>query len=67
MGKTKLAAAAVSLGGVETIASYPVRMSHASIPKPEREWLGITDTLIRISAGLEESEDLLEDFEQALA
>ncbi|MDR1576140.1 MAG: PLP-dependent aspartate aminotransferase family protein [Treponema sp.] len=65
--RTKLAAAAVSLGGVETIASYPVRMSHASIPRPERERLGITDTLIRISPGLEDPEDLLEDFEQALA
>lgn len=67
LGRTKLAAAAVSLGGVETIASYPVRMSHASIPKPERERLGITDTLIRISPGLEDPEDLFEDFEQALA
>jgi cystathionine beta-lyase len=66
LGKVKLAASAVSLGGVETIASYPVRMSHASIPPAERERLGITDTLIRISAGLEDKEDLLEDFEQAL-
>jgi cystathionine beta-lyase len=66
LGKVKLAAAAVSLGGVETIASYPVRMSHASIPPAERERLGITDTLIRISTGLEDPEDLLEDFEQAL-
>jgi cystathionine beta-lyase len=67
LGKVNLAAAAVSLGGVETIASYPVRMSHGSIPKPERERLGITDTLIRISPGLEDPEDLLEDFERALA
>jgi cystathionine beta-lyase len=67
LGKVKLAAAAVSLGGVETIASYPARMSHAAIPKPERERLGITDTLIRISAGLEEKEDLLKDFEEALS
>ena len=66
LGKVKLAAAAVSLGGVETIASYPVRMSHASIPQEERERLGITDTLIRISPGLEDPEDLLADFEQAL-
>jgi cystathionine beta-lyase len=66
LGRIKLAAAAVSLGGVETIASYPVRMSHASIPQAERERLGITDTLIRISAGLEDPEDLLADFEQAL-
>ena len=66
LGRVQLAAAAVSLGGVETIASYPVRMSHASIPQAERERLGITDTLIRVSAGLEESEDLLEDFQRAL-
>jgi cystathionine beta-lyase/cystathionine gamma-synthase len=67
LGRTRLAAAAVSLGGVETIASYPVRMSHASIPPQEREWLGITDTLIRISAGLEDPDDLAADFEAALA
>jgi cystathionine beta-lyase len=67
LGKVKYAAAAVSLGGVETIASYPVRMSHASIPPAERERLGITDSLIRISAGLEDPEDLIEDFEEALA
>ncbi|GHV63326.1 cystathionine gamma-synthase [Spirochaetia bacterium] len=66
LGKVELAAAAVSLGGVETIASYPVRMSHASIPRAERERLGITDTLIRISPGLEDPEDLAADFEQAL-
>jgi cystathionine beta-lyase len=67
LGRTKLAAAAVSLGGVETIASYPVRMSHASMPPDERERLGITDTLIRISVGLEEAEDLMADFEEALS
>jgi cystathionine beta-lyase len=66
LGRVKLAAAAVSLGGVETIASYPVRMSHASMPRAERERLGITPTLIRISAGLEDREDLLADFEEAL-
>jgi cystathionine beta-lyase/cystathionine gamma-synthase len=66
LGKVQYAAAAVSLGGVETIASYPVKMSHASIPEPERQRLGITDTLIRISVGLEDPEDLLEDFDEAL-
>jgi cystathionine beta-lyase/cystathionine gamma-synthase len=66
LGRTELAAAAVSLGGVETIASYPVRMSHASIPPAERERLGITDTLIRISVGLEDPEDLIADFDRAL-
>lgn len=61
-----LAAVAVSLGGVETIVSYPVKMSHAAIPKPERERLGITDNLIRVSLGLEDIEDLTEDFSKAL-
>jgi len=66
LGKVELAAAAVSLGGVETIASYPVKMSHASIPLAERERLGITDTLVRISVGLEDIDDLIADFDQAL-
>jgi cystathionine beta-lyase/cystathionine gamma-synthase len=66
LGTVKLAAAAVSLGGVETIASYPVAMSHASIPQNERERLGITDTLIRISVGLEDPDDLIADFDEAL-
>lgn len=66
LSRIRLAAAAVSLGGVETIASYPVRMSHASMPPEERSRLGITDTLIRVSAGLEDAEDLAEDFEAAL-
>jgi cystathionine beta-lyase/cystathionine gamma-synthase len=64
--KVELAAAAPSLGGVETIASYPVRMSHINMAEAERERLGITDTLIRIAVGLEDAEDLIADFEQAL-
>jgi cystathionine beta-lyase/cystathionine gamma-synthase len=66
LAKVELAASAVSLGGVETIASYPVRMSHAAMPQAERSRLGITDTLIRISVGLEDIEDLITDFDQAL-
>jgi cystathionine beta-lyase/cystathionine gamma-synthase len=66
LGQVKLASAAVSLGGVETIASYPVKMSHAAMPAAERERLGITDTLIRISVGLEDVEDLIADFDKAL-
>jgi cystathionine beta-lyase/cystathionine gamma-synthase len=62
----RFAAPAVSLGGVETIASYPVTMSHAAMPPAERERLGITDTLIRISVGLEDIEDLIADFARAL-
>lgn len=66
MKKVSLAAVAVSLGGVETIVSYPCKMSHASIPEAEREKLGISSSLIRVSLGLEDPEDLIEDFGQAL-
>jgi cystathionine beta-lyase/cystathionine gamma-synthase len=64
--RIKVAAAAPSLGGVESIASYPVKMSHINMPVPERERMGITDNLIRISAGLESAHDLIADFDQAL-
>jgi len=57
---------AVSLGGVESILSYPATMSHAAMPKDEREKRGITDGLLRFSVGLEHVEDLIADFEQAL-
>jgi cysteine-S-conjugate beta-lyase len=56
---------AVSLGAVETIVSYPVKMSHAAIPKEEREKLGITDTLIRVSVGLEDIDDIISGFKKA--
>jgi cysteine-S-conjugate beta-lyase len=59
-------AVAVSLGGVETIVSYPVKMSHAAIPKDVRERLGVKDTLIRVSVGLEDVEDLIASFQKAL-
>ncbi|MRX52804.1 cystathionine beta-lyase [Bacillus idriensis] len=58
---------AVSLGAVESILSYPARMSHAAMPKEERERRGITDGLLRISVGLEDADDLIKDFKQALA
>jgi cystathionine beta-lyase len=64
---SKLAAFAVSLGGVESIISYPARMSHASVPADERLRKGITDTLVRLSVGLEDPEDLIADLEQAMA
>ena len=47
--------------------SYPVKMSHAAMPKAERERLGITENLIRVSVGLEDISDLTEDFERALS
>ncbi len=56
---------AVSLGGVESILSYPVTMSHAAIPKEERDKRGITEGLLRFSVGLENVDDLIADFEQA--
>lgn len=57
---------AVSLGGVESIVTYPVTMSHAAMPPAERALRGITDRLVRISVGLEAGEDLLADIRRAL-
>jgi cysteine-S-conjugate beta-lyase len=65
--KVKLPLVAVSLGGVETILSYPARMSHAAMPPSERNARGITDGLLRLSVGLEHPDDLIADFDQALA
>ena len=66
LNNVKNVAVAVSLGSVETIVSYPAKMSHASIPKEERDKLGITNTLIRVSVGLEDIEDLIESFKNAI-
>lgn len=57
---------AESLGAVESLISIPAKMTHASIPKDRREELGVTDGLIRVSVGLEDAEDLVEDLKQAL-
>ncbi|MCS6808764.1 MAG: cystathionine gamma-synthase [Bacteroidota bacterium] len=57
---------AESLGGVESLVCHPVSMTHASVPKETRDKLGITEGLIRLSVGIEDSEDLLEDIAQAL-
>lgn len=65
--KTKLFALAESLGGVESLIEHPAIMTHASIPKENREKLGILDNLVRISAGIEDIEDLIDDLETALA
>jgi cystathionine beta-lyase len=61
----KLLSVAVSLGGVESILSYPARMSHAAIPATIRNELGITDNLARLSIGLEAAEDIIADLSQA--
>jgi cystathionine beta-lyase len=66
MKRTKLPLVAVSLGGVESILSYPATMSHAAMPKEERQARGITDGLVRLSVGLEDAEDLIGDFQSAL-
>jgi cystathionine beta-lyase/cystathionine gamma-synthase len=62
----RLMALAESLGGVETLISHPATMTHASVPADRRTALGITDGLVRISAGIEDVEDLQEDLSQAL-
>jgi cystathionine gamma-lyase/cystathionine beta-lyase/cystathionine gamma-lyase/homocysteine desulfhydrase len=63
----RLCSLAESLGGVETLISHPATMTHASVPPEQRQRLGITDGLVRISAGVEDLEDLLADLDQALA
>ncbi len=63
---SRLAAFAVSLGGVESILSYPAKMSHAAMPPREREARGVTDTLVRLSVGLEEADDLIADLDRAM-
>jgi cystathionine beta-lyase len=63
----RLPLVAVSLGGVESILSYPATMSHAAMPREERLARGIEDGLVRLSVGLESEKDLREDLEQALA
>ena len=66
LNSVRLLALAESLGGVETLISHPATMTHASVPAERRAALGITDGLVRISAGLEDIEDLQEDLSQAL-
>ena len=58
---SRLSAFAVSLGGVESIISYPAKMSHAAVPPAERARKGISDTLVRLSVGLEDPQDLIEE------
>ncbi len=64
--KLKLFTLAESLGGVESLAGHPASMTHASIPKAEREKSGVVDGLIRLSVGIEDSNDLIADLKQAL-
>ena len=66
LNNVKLHALAESLGGVESLISHPATMTHASVPADKRQELGITDGLVRISAGLEDIDDLKDDLTQAL-
>ena len=65
--KLQLISFAESLGGVESLMTLPAVQTHGDIPEKERERLGITDTLLRLSVGLEEAEDIIADLEQALS
>src|ERR1035438_8599801 len=62
----KVFSLAESLGGVESLIGHPATMTHASIPKAEREKSGVSDSLLRLSVGIEDIEDLLSDLESAL-
>ena len=64
--KFKLFALAESLGGVESLCGHPATMTHASIPREERQKAGLSDSLIRLSVGVEDAEDLIEDLAQAI-
>ncbi len=63
----KLCILGESLGGVESLISHPATMTHASVPQEKRDALGITDGLVRISVGIEDIEDIIEDLDQALS
>ncbi|MBS1535448.1 MAG: cystathionine gamma-synthase [Bacteroidetes bacterium] len=64
--KLKVFTLAESLGGVESLANHPALMTHASIPEDKRKEIGITDDLVRLSVGIEDADDLIEDLKQAL-
>jgi cystathionine beta-lyase/cystathionine gamma-synthase len=64
--QTRLFALAESLGGVESLIGHPALMTHASVPKMLRESMGLSAGLVRISVGIEDTDDLIADLEQAL-
>jgi len=66
LSNTKLFSLAESLGGVESLINHPASMTHASIPREERIKNGLSDTLIRLSVGIEDADDLIEDLAQAI-
>jgi cystathionine beta-lyase/cystathionine gamma-synthase len=66
LNRVRLMSLAESLGGVETLISHPASMTHASVPAERRQAMGLTDSLVRISVGIEDASDLIEDLRQAL-
>ena len=66
VSKTRVFALAESLGGVESLIEHPVSMTHGAIPREERLKAGLSDGLVRLSVGIEDADDLIEDLEQAL-
>jgi cystathionine beta-lyase/cystathionine gamma-synthase len=66
LANTKLFTLAESLGGVESLIGHPATMTHASIPKEDRLKVGLTDSLIRLSVGIEDVSDLIDDLNEAI-
>ena len=67
LGRCEVFALAESLGGVESLIEHPAIMTHASVPKAQREAIGLGDDLIRLSVGIEDTDDLIADLAHALA
>jgi cystathionine gamma-lyase len=65
--RTKVFALAESLGGVESLIGHPATMTHAAVPVAMRQAMGLSDSLVRLSCGIEDAEDLITDLDQALA
>ncbi len=63
---TRIIALAESLGGVESLINHPATMTHASVPREERIKNGLSDSLIRLSIGIEDADDLIDDLKQAI-
>jgi methionine-gamma-lyase len=66
LDNVRMAQYGVSLGNVDTLVQHPATMTHAKVPLAERLKAGVTDGLIRVSVGIEDIEDIIEDFERAL-
>jgi methionine-gamma-lyase len=66
MNSVRLCTLAVSLGAVETLIEHPASMTHAVVPREERLRTGLTDSLVRLSVGIEDVKDIIEDLQSAL-